>query len=60
MSTYINRMLVGVRTGEDGQTYVEYAVILAALVALALATTWTGLGTSIQGAITQVGNAIGA
>ena len=46
---------------ERGQTFVEYALILAVVVvAVLLAVTWTGLGTAIQNAITQVSNAIGA
>ena len=46
---------------DEGQTFVEYALILAVVVvALLLAVTWTGLGTAIQNAITQVSNAIGA
>jgi len=46
---------------EEGQTFVEYALILAVVVvAVLLAVTWTGLGTAIQNAITQVSNAIGA
>jgi Flp pilus assembly pilin Flp len=49
------------RDNEDGQTFVEYALILAVVVvAVLLAVTWTGLGTAIQNAITQVSNAIGA
>jgi Flp pilus assembly pilin Flp len=49
------------RENEDGQTFVEYALILAVVVvAVLLAVTWTGLGTAIQNAITQVSNAIGA
>jgi Flp pilus assembly pilin Flp len=45
----------------EGQTFVEYALILAVVVvAVLLAVTWTGLGTAIQNAITQVSNAIGA
>ena len=44
---------------ESGQTFVEYALILAVVVvAVLLAVTWGGLGTAIQGAITQVQNAI--
>jgi Flp pilus assembly pilin Flp len=44
---------------EQGQTFVEYALILAVVVvAVLLAVTWGGLGTAIQGAITQVQNAI--
>jgi Flp pilus assembly pilin Flp len=54
------RRLSGVEA-EDGQTFVEYALILAVVVvAVLLAVTWTGLGTAIQNAITQVSNAIGA
>jgi Flp pilus assembly pilin Flp len=46
---------------EDGQTFVEYALILAVVVVgVLLAVTWTGLGTAIQNAITKVSNAIGA
>jgi Flp pilus assembly pilin Flp len=46
---------------EDGQTFVEYALILAVVVvAVLLAVTWTGLGQAIQNAITQVSTAIGA
>ena len=46
---------------DEGQTFVEYALILAVVVvAVLLAVTWTGLGTAIQNAITQVSNAIGA
>jgi Flp pilus assembly pilin Flp len=44
---------------ETGQTFVEYALILAVVVvAVLLAVTWGGLGTAIQAAITQVSNAI--
>jgi Flp pilus assembly pilin Flp len=44
---------------EQGQTFVEYALVLAVVVvAVLLAVTWGGLGTAIQGAITQVQNAI--
>ena len=44
---------------ERGQTFVEYALILAVVVvAVLLAVTWGGLGTAIQAAITQVSNAI--
>jgi Flp pilus assembly pilin Flp len=44
---------------EDGQTFVEYALILAVVVvAVLLAVTWGGLGTAIQSAITQVAQAI--
>src|SRR4026208_49136 len=43
----------------EGQTFVEYALILAVVVvAVLLAVTWTGLGTAIQKALTQVSNAI--
>jgi Flp pilus assembly pilin Flp len=54
-------MLMGRLESDEGQTFVEYALILAVVVvAVLLAVTWTGLGTAIQNAITQVSNAIGA
>jgi Flp pilus assembly pilin Flp len=44
---------------DSGQTFVEYALILAVVVvAVLLAVTWGGLGGAIQTAITQVQNAI--
>ena len=44
---------------EDGQTFVEYALILAVVVVgVLLAVTWTGLGTAIQAAISAVSGAI--
>jgi Flp pilus assembly pilin Flp len=46
---------------DEGQTYVEYALIVAAVVvAVLLAVTMTGLGTAIQSAVTQVTNALAA
>jgi Flp pilus assembly pilin Flp len=46
---------------EDGQTFVEYALILAVVVVgVLLAVTWGGLGTAIQAAINAVTNAIAA
>jgi Flp pilus assembly pilin Flp len=46
---------------DKGQTYVEYALIVAAVVvAVLLAVTMTGLGTAIQSAVTQVTNALAA
>jgi Flp pilus assembly pilin Flp len=53
-------MLMARLERDEGQTYVEYALILAAVVAVALSVTMTGLGTAIQNAVTQVTNAIGA
>jgi Flp pilus assembly pilin Flp len=45
--------------GEQGQTFVEYALILAVVVVgVLLAVTWAGLGTAIQAAITAVSTAI--
>ena len=39
---------------EQGQTFVEYALILAVVVVgVLLAVTWGGLGTAIQAAITR-------
>jgi Flp pilus assembly pilin Flp len=44
---------------DEGQTFVEYALILGAvIVAVMLAITVTGLGTAIQNAVTQASNAI--
>ncbi|MFL5920562.1 MAG: Flp family type IVb pilin [Gaiellaceae bacterium] len=46
---------------DDGQTFVEYALILAVVVVgILLTVTFTGLGTAVQNAVTQVTNAIGA
>jgi Flp pilus assembly pilin Flp len=46
---------------EEGQTFVEYALILAVVVVgVLLAVTWTGLGTAIGNAISQVSAKIGA
>jgi Flp pilus assembly pilin Flp len=43
----------------QGQTFVEYALILAVVVVGVLLTvTWTSLGQAIQGAIGQVAGAI--
>ena len=55
-------MLVG-RTqelkSERGQTFVEYALVLAVIVVgVLLAATWTGLGGAITAAITKITNAI--
>jgi Flp pilus assembly pilin Flp len=44
---------------EVGQTFVEYALLLAVVVVGALlAASWTSLGTAIQGAISAVGSAV--
>ncbi|HKC21154.1 MAG TPA: hypothetical protein VKB64_01465 [Gaiellaceae bacterium] len=44
---------------ERGQTFVEYALILAVVVVgVLLAVTWAGLGTAIQAAINAVSGAI--
>jgi Flp pilus assembly pilin Flp len=46
---------------EDGQTFVEYALILAVVVVGVLAgIVWTGLGTALGNAITVVSDKIGA
>ena len=45
---------------DEGQAFVEYALILAAVVALVLGVIMTGIGTAIQNAVTQVTNAFGA
>jgi Flp pilus assembly pilin Flp len=61
MSGYVTRALTEVRTGDHGQTYVEYALILAAVsVAIALALTAGGLATALGNAVTLVDNTIGA
>jgi Flp pilus assembly pilin Flp len=45
---------------DEGQTFVEYALILAVVVVgVLLAVSFTGLGTAIGNAIQQVSNAIG-
>jgi Flp pilus assembly pilin Flp len=44
---------------EGGQTFVEYALILAVVVVgVLLAVTWTGLGDAIQAAIDVVSGAV--
>ena len=44
---------------DEGQTFVEYALILAVVVVgVLLAVTWGGLGTAIGTAISHVQNAI--
>jgi Flp pilus assembly pilin Flp len=44
---------------EDGQTFVEYALILATVVVgVLLAVTWTGLGDAITAAIARVTGAV--
>lgn len=45
--------------GEEGQTFVEYALILSVVVVgVLLAVTWTGLGDAIQAAIDAVSGAV--
>ncbi len=44
----------------EGQTFVEYALILAAVVALVFGVVVTGLGAAVQNAVTQATNAFGA
>ena len=52
-------MLMARLQSDEGQTFVEYSLILAAvIVATMLALTVTGLGTAIQNAVTLVSNAI--
>jgi Flp pilus assembly pilin Flp len=51
--------LLGRTRSERGQTFVEYALILAVVVVgVLLAVTWSGLGDAIQTAIDAVTNAI--
>jgi Flp pilus assembly pilin Flp len=51
---------VRVRAGEEaGQTFVEYALVLAVIVVgVLLATTWTGLTTVMQAAMDAVAGAV--
>jgi Flp pilus assembly pilin Flp len=54
----LNALLARLRS-EHGQTFVEYALILAVVVVgVLLAVTWAGLGTAIQTAIDAVSAAI--
>lgn len=54
-------MLEGLLGSDEGQTFVEYALILATIVVgLLLTITFTGLATAIQSAVTQATNAFGA
>jgi Flp pilus assembly pilin Flp len=54
----IDSLLARVRA-EQGQTFVEYALILAVVVVgVLLAVTWSGLGDAIQAAIDTVSGAI--
>ena len=54
-------MLLDQLQRDEGQTFVEYALILAAvIVATLLAITMTGLGVAIQNAVTLVSNAFAA
>ena len=51
-------MLMARLRSDEGQTFVEYAVILGGLVVgVLLAVTMTGLGTAIQDAVTHVTDA---
>jgi len=54
----VQGVLTGLRT-ERGQTFVEYALVLAVVVVgVLLATTWAGLGTTMQTAISTVTGAV--
>ena len=54
----VDLLLTRVRN-EQGQTFVEYALILAVVVVgVLLAVTWCGLGAAILGAIDTVSGAI--
>ena len=53
------QVLLAKMRAERGQTFVEYALILAVVVVgVLLAVTWAGLGTAIQTAINAVSGAI--
>jgi Flp pilus assembly pilin Flp len=44
---------------DEGQTFVEYALVLSVIVVgVLLLATWAGLGTAISTAITKITNAI--
>jgi Flp pilus assembly pilin Flp len=44
---------------DEGQTFVEYALVLSVIVVgVLLLATWAGLGTAISAAITKITNAI--
>jgi len=52
-------MLMARLQSDKGQTFVEYALILAAVVvATLLSISMTGLGTAVQNAVTQATNAL--
>ena len=54
----VHGLLTHLRT-ERGQTFVEYALVLAVVVVgVLLASTWAGLGTMIQTAISTVTGAV--
>jgi Flp pilus assembly pilin Flp len=56
--SFVHGSLARVRT-EQGQTFVEYALVLVVVVVgVLLATTWVGLGTMMQTAIAAVTGAI--
>lgn len=55
----VSHALVARLRSEQGQTFVEYALILAVVVVgVLLAVTWGGLGTAIQAAIDKITAAI--
>lgn len=58
LSATMNRVAIALRTEEDGQTAVEYALVLV-LIALVLAGALaTGLGGALGGAITKITTAL--
>ena len=53
--------LTGRLQSDEGQSFVEYALILViVVVGMLLTITFTGLATAVQNAVTQVSNAFGA
>jgi len=60
VANYINRVVMGLGAGEDGQTFVEYALILGVVAVTFAALNAAGLGAAIQNSVTQVANALGA
>jgi Flp pilus assembly pilin Flp len=54
----VDALLARIRA-EEGQTFVEYALILAVVVVgVLVALTWSGLGDAIQSAIDTVSGAV--
>jgi pilus assembly protein Flp/PilA len=59
MLQYVNRALVALRTREEGQAMVEYALILGLVSVVAIAAL-TAIGGSVNGVLTAVQTALSA